>query len=116
MAVLVDGGTGSAAEIVAGALQDSQRAKVVGVTTVGTGTVLQPFFLSDGSVVLLGTSDWLTPSGHRIFGVGITPDETVALPSGGAAIDPIDLKAMTAAQLQSSGDAELLAAVKDLGQ
>ena len=115
-AVLVDGGTGSAAEIVAGALQDSQRARIVGVTTIGTGTVLQPFFLSDGSVVLLGTSDWLTPSGHRIFGVGITPDETVAMPSGAAAIDPFDLKAMTATQLQSSGDAQLLAALKDLGQ
>ena len=116
MVVLVDGGTASAAEIVAGAMQDSHRAKVVGLTTVGTGTVLQPFVLSDGSVVLLGTSDWLTPSGHRIFGVGITPDETVALPSGAAAIDPIDLKAMTTPQLQSSGDAELLAALKDLGQ
>ncbi len=116
MVVLVDGGTASAAEIVAGALQDSHRAKVVGLTTVGTGTVLQPFFLSDGSVVLLGTSDWLTPAGHRIFGVGITPDEIVALPSGVPPIDPIDLKAMTPMQLQASGDAQLLAALKDLGQ
>ena len=116
MVVLVDAGTASAAEIVAGALQDSHRAKVVGLTTVGTGTVLQPFFLSDGSVVLLGTSDWLTPSGHRIFGVGITPDQTVALSSGAAPIDPTDLGAMTPTQLQSSGDAELLAALKDLGQ
>ena len=116
MVLLVDAGTASAAEIVAGALQDSHRAKVVGLTTVGTGTVLQPFFLSDGSVVLLGTSDWLTPSGHRIFGVGITPDQTVALPSGAAPIDPTDLGAMTPTQLQSSGDAELLAALKDLGQ
>ena len=116
MVVLVDAGTASAAEIVAGVLQDSHRAKVVGLTTVGTGTVLQPFVLSDGSVVLLGTSDWLTPSGHRIFGVGITPDETIAMPSGTAPIDPVNLEAMTPTQLQSSGDAELLAALKDLGQ
>jgi carboxyl-terminal processing protease len=116
MVVLVDHDTASAAEIVAGALQDSLRAKVVGLTTYGTGTVLEPFVLSDGSVVLLGVSDWLTPLGHRIFGVGITPDEKVALPTGGQPIDPIDLSAMTDSQLQSSRDAQLLAAVKDLGQ
>ncbi len=115
MVVLVDHNTASAAEIVAGALQDSSRAKVVGVTTVGTGTVLEPFQLSDGSVVLLGVADWLTPAGHRIFGKGITPDQTVALPTGGQPIDPIDLGAMTAAKLQSSSDAQLLAALKDLG-
>ena len=115
MVVLVDHGTASAAEIVSGALQDNHRAKVIGLTTVGTGTVLQPFTLSDGSVVLLGTSDWLTPLGHRIFGKGITPDQTVALPTGATPIDPIDLTGMTVAKLQSSGDAELLAALKALG-
>jgi carboxyl-terminal processing protease len=114
MVVLVDHDTASAAEIVAGAVQDSHRAKVVGQTTVGTGTVLQPYVLSDGSVVLLGVADWLTPSGNRIFGKGITPDETVALPTAGQPIDPISLSTMTAAQLQSSSDAQLLAAVKDL--
>jgi carboxyl-terminal processing protease len=115
LVVVVDNGTASAAEIVAGALQDSHRAKVVGLTTVGTGTVLQPFKLSDGSVVLLGVEDWLTPSGHRIFGKGITPDQTVALPVGAQPIDPINLSGMTAAKVKSSGDAELLAALKNLG-
>jgi len=115
MVVLVDHNTASAAEIVAGALQDSHRAKVVGVTTVGTGTVLQPFQLSDGSVVLLGVADWLTPSGNRIFGKGITPDETVAMPATSVPVDPVDLSSMTAAQIQSSSDAQLLAGVKDLG-
>jgi carboxyl-terminal processing protease len=114
MVMLVDHDTASAAEIVAGALQDAARSKVVGVTTYGTGTVLEPFVLSDGSVVLLGISDWLTPAGHRIFGKGITPDQTVALPTGGQPIDPIDLAGMTVSQLQSSGDAQLLAALKDL--
>lgn len=115
MVVLVDRGTASAAEIVTGAVQDANRARVVGLATVGTGTVLQPFFLSDGSVVLLGIADWLTPAGHRIFGKGITPDEIVALPAGGLAIDPADLGKMTAAQVKASTDTELQAALKDLG-
>ena len=114
MVVLVDGNTASAAEIVSGALQDSGRAKIVGQTTVGTGTVLQAFTLSDGSVVLLGVADWLTPSGHLIFGKGITPDQKVALATGATPIDPINLTGMTPASFQSSGDAQLLAAVADV--
>ena len=115
MVVLVDHGTASAAEIVAGAMQDSLRSRVIGMTTVGTGTVLEPYKLSDGSVLLLGVADWLTPAGHRIFGKGITPDQSVALATGGQAIDPIELGTMTVPQLQSSGDAQLLAAMKALG-
>jgi carboxyl-terminal processing protease len=114
MVVLVNHDSASSAEIVAGALQDSGRAKIVGVSTFGTGTVLQTFNLSDGSVIILGTSWWLTPHGHKIFGVGIKPDEAVAMAAGTLPIDPTTLPAMTVAQLNSSGDAELLAAVKDL--
>jgi len=114
LVVLVDHGSASSSEIVAGALQDSGRAKIVGVATFGTGTVLQQFQLSDGSVIILGTKYWLTPSGHKIFGVGIKPDEAVALASGAVPLDPSALGSMTAAQLSSSGDAELLAAVHDL--
>ena len=116
MVVLVDHNTASAAEIVAGAVQDNLRGKIVGQTTVGTGTVLQPFVLSDGSAILLGVADWLTPSGHRIFGVGIQPDQTVSLPTGGQPIDPIKLDKMTAATVNSSGDSQLLAALTMLGQ
>ena len=112
--VLVDHDSASSSEIVAGALQDSGRAKIVGVATFGTGTVLQQFQLSDGSVIILGTKYWLTPSGHKIFGVGIKPDEAVAMPSGAVPLDPSALGSMTTAQLNSSGDAELLAAVHDL--
>jgi carboxyl-terminal processing protease len=114
LVVLVDHDSASSSEIVAGALQDSGRAKIVGVATFGTGTVLQQFKLSDGSVIVLGTAYWLTPSGHKIFGAGIKPDETVALASGVVPVDPTALGSMTAAQLSSSGDAELLAAVHDL--
>jgi carboxyl-terminal processing protease len=116
MVVLVDHDSASAAEIVAGALQDNGRAKIVGLTTFGTGTVLTPETLSDGSVILLGTSDWLTPHGHRIFGVGITPDQQVAMPSGSQPTDPTTLSTMTATTFASSTDAELVAAVKDLAK
>ncbi len=114
LAVLVDHGSASSSEIVAGALQDAGRAKIIGVATFGTGTVLQQFQLSDGSVIILGTKYWLTPAGHKIFGVGITPDQAVAMPNGALPIDPSALGSMTTAQLNSSGDAELLAAVHSL--
>jgi carboxyl-terminal processing protease len=113
--VLVDHDSASSSEIVAGALQDSHRAlKIVGVPTYGTGTVLQAFPLSDGSVIILGTSWWLTPAGHRIFGVGITPDQTVQMPTGIFPVDPSTFTSMTAAQFTASQDAQLQAAVNDL--
>ena len=77
--VLVNQGTASAAEIVAGALHDAGRARLVGETTFGTGTVLEQFSLSDGSAMLLATQEWLTPSGKTIWHVGLTPDEVVSL-------------------------------------
>ena len=82
LVVVVDGNTASSAEIVSGALQDAGRAKVVGETTFGTGTVLGEFDLSDGSALRVGTVEWLTPSGRRIWHEGIAPDVPVALPSG----------------------------------
>jgi len=115
LVVLVDHDSASSSEIVAGALQDSGRAKIVGVATFGTGTVLQQFTLSDGSVIFLGTSWWLTPDGHRIFGVGITPNQVIAMPVTALPIDPTTLGTMTVTHLDASGDAQLLAAVKDLG-
>jgi carboxyl-terminal processing protease len=115
LVVLVDHDSASSSEIVAGALQDSHRAlKIVGVPTYGTGTVLQAFPLSDGSVIILGTSWWLTPAGHRIFGVGITPDQTVQMPTGIFPVDPSTFTSMTAAQFTASQDAQLQAAVNDL--
>jgi carboxyl-terminal processing protease len=80
LVVLVDQGTASSAEIVAGAMQDHRRAKVVGARTFGTGTVLKPFQLGDGSAVLLAVEEWLTPDGRQIWHKGITPDEEVELP------------------------------------
>lgn len=111
MVVLVDQGTASAAEIVAGALQDAGRATVVGETTFGTGTVLQEFPLSDGSVLLLAVEEWLTPKGRVIWHQGLDPDVTVALPSDAEPLLPLTERDLTAEQLRDSGDAQLLRAL-----
>ena len=79
MVVLVNRGTASAAEIVAGALQDAHRATLIGETTFGTGTVFNFFSLSDGSEILLATEEWLTPTGRMIWHQGIAPDLSVSL-------------------------------------
>jgi carboxyl-terminal processing protease len=111
MVVLVNQGTASAAEIVAGALQDAQRATLVGDTTFGTGTVLNQFPLADGSALLLATQEWLTPSGKTIWHKGITPQVVVQLPTDTTLLTPDNLKALDIVQLQSSGDSQLLQAV-----
>ncbi len=108
MVALVDNGTASAAEILAGALQDYGRAPIVGVTTFGTGTVLQTYSLSDGSEVRIGVAEWLTPKGHQIWHKGITPNDVVALPITASPVTPSGISHMTAAQLQKSGDTQLL--------
>ncbi|NDZ91077.1 peptidase S41, partial [Streptomyces sp. SID10115] len=71
---LVDGGTMSAAELLAGALQDRGRAVVVGTRTFGKGSVQMPSRLPDGSVAELTVGHYRTPSGRAVDGRGITPD------------------------------------------
>ncbi|RME71311.1 MAG: S41 family peptidase [Chloroflexi bacterium] len=115
LVVLVNGGSASAAEIFAGAIQDHQRGPVVGETTFGTGTVLQPFELDDGSVLLLGTSQWLTPNGRLIRKNGIEPDVLVDLPAGADLLSPGEVKEMTLDEIAASEDAQLLKALELLG-
>ena len=78
MVVLVNGGSASASEIVAGALQDHRRALVVGTTTFGKGLVQTVMPLSRGRAIKLTTSRYFTPSGASIHGKGIEPDILVA--------------------------------------
>jgi carboxyl-terminal processing protease len=72
--VLVNEGSASAAEIVAGALQDNGRALIAGATTFGKGSVQTVMPLSHGRAIKLTTSRYYTPSGASIHGLGITPD------------------------------------------
>src|SRR5207302_686150 len=88
ISVLIDEGTASSAEIFAGALQDHHRGKLVGTRTFGTGTVLEPFKLSDGSAILLAVEQWLTPDGRQIWHKGISPDVQVELPDGAGILLP----------------------------
>ena len=87
LAVLVDGGTASAAEVVTAALQDRDRAVVVGSRTFGKGSVQQPTVLSDGSAIEFTVGSYLTPSGRSLDGVGIGPDVTVPVGTTPAAAE-----------------------------
>ena len=78
LVILVDHGTASASEIVAGALHDHGRAKMVGQQTYGKGSVQLIHELSDQSSLHVTTAQWYTPDGLQISGHGLAPDIPVA--------------------------------------
>ena len=77
LVVLINGGSASASEILAGALRDHQRAKLIGEKSFGKGTVQQPEDFADGSGLHVTVARWLLPSGVNIHGVGVMPDVAV---------------------------------------
>jgi carboxyl-terminal processing protease len=79
---LIDGGSASASEIVAGALQDSGRATLIGQQSFGKGTVQQWQELGTGGAFKLTIARWLTPQKRWIHDVGLTPDVVITIPEG----------------------------------
>ncbi|RME36226.1 MAG: S41 family peptidase [Thermoflexia bacterium] len=80
LVVLVNGGSASASEIVAGAIQDRGRGILIGERTLGKGSVQRPYRLSDGSELRVTIARWYTPNNREIHGQGLEPDILVRWP------------------------------------
>ena len=113
LAVLINEGSASSSEILAGALRDNGRATAIGETTFGTGTVLSEFVLRDGSSILLGVAEWLTPKGDFIRGTGIAPDVEVKLGEGAEPLMPQEVRNLSREEALAR-DAQLRRAFEDL--
>lgn len=111
LVVLVNNNSASSAEILAGALKDAGRARLIGEPTFGTATVLRTFNLNDGAQLRLGTTQWLTPKGEVVRGKGIQPDELVALAPDAAPLTPANAAKLDAQALLASDDAQLARAL-----
>jgi carboxyl-terminal processing protease len=107
--VLVNGSTASAAEILAGALQDHHRAVLLGRRTFGKGSVQTVMPLSAGRAIKLTTSRYFTPSGRSIQGRGIEPDQPFEVDE-----QPLDLEDLRARQAPAQRDAGVRAALEVL--
>lgn len=107
MVVLVNSGSASASEIVAGALQDHNRATIVGSPTFGKGLVQTVMPLSRGRAIKLTTSRYFTPSGDSIHEVGVTPDVRV---EGAPGFPNLSLSGI----LDREADAQLIEAIEQL--
>lgn len=108
--VLVNGASASAAEILAAALRQNDRARLVGRRTYGKGTVQTILPLSDGEALKLTTSRYYTPSGASINGVGITPDVLLT----GTDLAPADLDTGNGTPTLAHRDSQVAAALEQL--
>jgi carboxyl-terminal processing protease len=122
--VLVNRYTDSAAEIVTAALKENHRATVIGETTFGTGTILEQINLDDGSALLLGTREWLTPDGNFVRQIAGDPNSGGIKPNLEIHQDPYNILTpyqenqsnMNLQQILTSGDAQLAAAIQYLNK
>jgi carboxyl-terminal processing protease len=89
LVVLINKGSASASEILAGALQDRGRAILIGEPSFGKGVVQTFIDLSDGSGLKLTIAKWLTPNGRWIHKIGLTPDIAVTSAPEGSEVDPV---------------------------
>lgn len=110
--ILVNEGSASAAEIVAGALQDNDRATIAGVRTFGKGSVQTVMPLSNGRAIKLTTSLYYTPSGVSIHGQGITPDVEIIADSTQDLLAGITSHETDAGAALLQGDSQLRAALE----
>ncbi|MCB9137120.1 MAG: S41 family peptidase [Caldilineaceae bacterium] len=99
LVVVVDGASASASEIVAGALQDHGRARLVGERTFGKGSVQLIHELTDQSSLHVTNAEWFTPNGSALTGVGLTPDREI-----GEGEDPIAVAIETVAAVALADD------------
>ncbi|HEU0085835.1 MAG TPA: S41 family peptidase [Candidatus Paceibacterota bacterium] len=81
LVILIDGGSASASEILAGALQDHKKALLVGTQSFGKGSVQEVVKISNGTLLKVTVAKWLTPNGNSISQVGLKPDHEVTISS-----------------------------------
>lgn len=115
LVVLVNEGSASSSELVSSAIQDARRGVLIGETTYGTGTTLTPYQISDGSMVLVGVSLWLTANGRDIYKKGVEPDVTIGNEPGVYISVPTDFQNNEVSQdaFLKVTDDQLLAAHED---
>ena len=100
VAVLVSRGTSSAAEVLAGALQDARRAVIVGGTTFGDASTQSTTRLSDGETLSLTTARYLTPDDHPITGHGVVPDVAAQAQAAGTGEQTVAAKSPADSELE----------------
>ncbi len=90
--ILMNQGSASGSEILAGALRDNRNVRIIGENSFGKGSVQQVFNLEDNSLIKITIARWLTPNGHSIEGTGLEPDVTIEMDWTKYLVDQEDLQ------------------------